>query len=191
MNHLMGIEHDKDAVRIPPPPEEDFDQYEDDGGGPGPSIHPMTPCWDDLRCEWNWRLYELFMAYLEAPAPDGREILLDEENRVEIHEMFFERLRRLKREITAAAPKSGEKSYQARERVAKKKKETLERQRPNTRRQQVSGVKLMAKLTDQQIHSYLRPGLRSHWATEQTQEEILTRRGTACTKWWTHSERRG
>ena len=144
MNHLMGIEHDKDAMHIPTSPEEDFDLYEDDRGGPRPSIHPMMPCWDNLKCEWNWRLYELFMAYLEAPAPDGYEILLDEENQVEIHKMFFECLRHLRWEITATAPKSGEKSYQARERVAKKKKETLERQRPNTRRQQVSGVKLMA-----------------------------------------------
>jgi hypothetical protein len=141
MNELLGIEHDKDAVRVPPPPPDDFDLYEDDGSGPGPALCPMAPSWDGLRCRWNYRLCELFVAYVEAPAPDGRGISLDDGNRMEIEEMFFERLYRLKREIAATSPKPGEKSRQVQERVAKKKMDALGRQRPNTRRQQVCNSK--------------------------------------------------
>jgi hypothetical protein len=141
MNHLLGIEHDKDVRQIPPPPQDDFDLYEDDLGGPGPSIHPMTPSWENLRCEWNYRLYELFIEYLEAPAPDGHGIHLNDENHTEIEGMFFERLYRLKREIIFTSPKPGERHHQVSERVAKKKKDILERQRPNTRRKQVRRVR--------------------------------------------------
>jgi hypothetical protein len=144
MNELLGIEHDKDVVRVVPPPADDFDLYEDDGSGPGPAIRPMTPSWDDIKCNWNCRLHELFVAYLEMPAPDGCGISLDDENRTEIEEMFFERLYRLKREITLRSPKQGEKNHQVRERVAKTKKDTLERQRPNTRRQQVRNSNIWA-----------------------------------------------
>jgi hypothetical protein len=42
MNELLGIEHDKAAPNIPPPPQDDFDLYEDDGIGPGPSIRVTT-----------------------------------------------------------------------------------------------------------------------------------------------------
>lgn len=138
MNHLLGIEHDKDVGQIPPPPQDDFDMYEDDLGGPGPSIHPMMPSWENLRCEWNYRLYELFIEYLEAPAPDGCGIALDDGNRVEIESMFFDRLYRLKREIQFTSPKPGEKRRQVTERVAKKRMDILERQRPNTRRKEVN-----------------------------------------------------
>lgn len=144
MNKLLGIEHDKDALRILPPPPDDLDWYEDDRGGPGPSICPMTPDWGNLRGEWNYRLYELFIGYVEAPPPDGCGYALDEESCVEIHEMFFGRLYRLKREIQAASPKSGEREHQTRERLAQAKKSALTRQRPNTRRKQVSKSSHMA-----------------------------------------------
>jgi hypothetical protein len=52
--------------------------------------------------------------------------------------MFFECLYRLKREIQATSPKHGEKAYQARERIAQKRWEVLDRPRPNTRRKEVS-----------------------------------------------------
>ena len=89
MNHLLGIEHDKDVRQIPPPPQDDFNLYEDDLGGPGPSIHPMTPFWENLRCEWNYWLYKLFIEYLKAPAPDGHGIHLDNENHTEIQGALY------------------------------------------------------------------------------------------------------
>jgi hypothetical protein len=49
MNKLLGIEHDKVAPNIPPPPQDDFNLYKDDGTGPGPSICPMVP-----KCDWNY-----------------------------------------------------------------------------------------------------------------------------------------
>jgi hypothetical protein len=138
MNELMGIAHDKEVVGMPPPPQDDLDLYEDDGGGPGPSISPMIPHWGKLKSDWNYQLFEIFLARLKAPGPDGWELVFNDETEAEVQEMFFERLYRLKREIKAATPKQGEKNYQARERVARKKMEVLDRQRPNTRRKQVS-----------------------------------------------------
>jgi hypothetical protein len=41
MNKLFGIEHDKDALCIPSPPQDDFDWYEDNGGDQDPLY---TPC---------------------------------------------------------------------------------------------------------------------------------------------------
>jgi hypothetical protein len=138
MNELLGIEYDKVAPNIPPPPQDDFDLYKDDGTGPGPSICPMVPYWDNLKCDWNYQLYELFLTHLQAPAPEGRGIVLDNSDENEIEEMFFECLYRLKREIQAASPKHGEKAYQAWEHIAQKRREVLDRQQPNTRRKEVS-----------------------------------------------------
>jgi hypothetical protein len=138
MNKLLGIEHDRDIIGVGSPPQDDFDWYEDDNGGPGPTIHPMRPHWDNLKSDWNWKLCELFVTYLED-SPDGPKVTLTNDDMLETQQIFYERLSRLKREIVAAVPKQGERAYQTRERLEQKKKVDLGRQRPNTRRKQVGG----------------------------------------------------
>jgi uncharacterized protein involved in high-affinity Fe2+ transport len=54
MNELLGIEHDKAASNIPPPPQDEFNLYKDNRTGPGPCIRPMVPDWDNLKYGWNY-----------------------------------------------------------------------------------------------------------------------------------------
>jgi hypothetical protein len=143
MNELLGIEHDIDIIGVGLPPQDAFDWYEDDKGGPGPTIHPMRPHWDNVKSDWNWRLCELFVTYLQV-SPDGPKVTLTNEDRIETQQIFFERLSRLKREIAAASPKQGERAYQTQERLDQNKKLALGRQRPNTRRKQVGGSVAMS-----------------------------------------------
>jgi len=144
MNELMGIEHDRDIVGLPLPPQDALDWYEEDRSGPGPSIHPMRPCWDSLGSEWNGELSDLFLARLKRAPPDGLGVTMTDSDRIEAQKMFYERLHHLKREIAAAGPKPGERPCNTQERLLHTKKLVSGRQRPISRRNQVSLSKGMA-----------------------------------------------
>jgi hypothetical protein len=45
-----------------------------------------------ISCIESYRLYELFLSHLQAPAPEGWGIVLDNSDENEIEEMFFEHL---------------------------------------------------------------------------------------------------
>ena len=143
MNELLGIEHNKDIIGVGPPPQDAFDWYEDDNSGPGPTIHPMRPHWDNLKSDWNWKLFELFITYLED-SPDGPQVTLNDDDRIETQQIFYKRLSRLKREIMATFPKQGERAHQTQECLEQKKILALGRQRPNTQCKQVGDLVAMS-----------------------------------------------
>lgn len=132
MNRLLRITKDEDIISgNATASQEDVELYEDELG-PGPALDPMQPHWQNLKSAWNESLGELFLQHLK------QNIAVEAEFEDEILEMFYNRLKRLRRLLTGASPLEGENVHQARRRAEQKKVSALARQRPNTRRQQVS-----------------------------------------------------
>lgn len=141
-NELMQIKHDRDVLddddlyEFNTPKKRKMASYENDEDVPGPDLNPMLPNWDKIDGKWNEELFKLFIAYCKDNGEEDR-IGTDEEE-YEIHEMFMDRLRRLKNLISRWKPKNNERKEAMAERLSSKHKEGLQRQRRHTRRGQVS-----------------------------------------------------
>lgn len=134
MNSCLGIRADKDILKGGfSPPQEELDLWEDDEQGAGPALQPMKPDWNDLHSSWNDRLEELFGNYFCSKMEIDNEDLEDN-----VRDMFRQRLARLRRLIRGSVPRAGETLDQTTARMTKTSAAALARQRPNSRRREVS-----------------------------------------------------
>ena len=150
MNELMQIKHDKDVLK-----EEDFYEpntpkkhkmasYEQNQHMPGPYLELMSPNWDNIDRKWNEELFRLFVLNCEENG-DGDEIRTDEDQ-YNIHEMFMDRLQRLKNLIKRSQPKDNELQEEYAAHLKLRKEEDLKHQRHHSRRGEVSGNQSFTKL---------------------------------------------
>lgn len=93
MNDLMGIEKDIDLARYMGATKEEVEQYEE-GSGPNPVVHPMRLYLEvNGGVAWNGELSELFLAhYVKELALE-----VDEDQKLEVLELFEERVFRIAR----------------------------------------------------------------------------------------------
>jgi hypothetical protein len=142
MNELMQIKHDKDVLdndnlyEPNTPIKRKMASYERNQDMPGPDLHPMSPNWDELYGKWNEKLFKLFIANCMENG-DGDEIRTDEDE-YNIHEMFMDRLQRLRNLIKRSQPKDNELQEAHAARLKLKKEGDLKRQRHHSRRGEVS-----------------------------------------------------
>jgi hypothetical protein len=134
MNKSLGINLDKDILKGGvSPSQEALDLWEADEQGEGPTLKNMKPDWNNLRSSWNYRLEELFCAHFcEKMEID------DDEMEEDVCDMFRQRLCRLRRLMMGGSPRAGESLDQATARVRRTSVAALARQRPNSRRREVS-----------------------------------------------------
>jgi hypothetical protein len=143
MNELMRIKHDNDVLNdnelYEPntPKKRKMASYENNQDMPGPDIEPMSPNWDKIDGEWNEELFRLFVANCKENG-DGDEIGTDTDQ-YNIHEMFMDRLQRLRNLIKRCQPKDNEDQEHYTARLKLRKKGDLKRQRHHSRRGEVSG----------------------------------------------------
>ena len=118
-------------MELQPASEDDIALFERDRSGPGPTP-PYVPNWnvDTLEGEWNTMLFNLLLQH------GGGEHDEDETN--ELKEMFFDKLRRVRRKIKEAQPKAGESPADAQQRFSADCARKRADQRPHTRRRTVS-----------------------------------------------------
>ena len=141
MNELMQIRHDKDVLDNndlyePNTPKKcKMASYEKNQNLPGPDLKLMTPNWDEMDGKWNKELFRLFVAYCDYN--DEGDKMRTDEDEYEIHEMFMERLQRLKILISQNRPKDNEHQEAMAERLKSKHLQGLQRQRRHTRRGEV------------------------------------------------------
>lgn len=134
MNNCLGIKVDKDILKGGfNPPQEALDLWEDDEQGEGPALQPMKPDWTNLHSSWNFRLEELFGSHFCQKW--GIE---DEDFEDNVCDTFRQRLARLRRLIKEGSSRAGETPEQTMVRVQKTSAAALARQRPNSRRREVS-----------------------------------------------------
>jgi hypothetical protein len=141
MNQLMQINHDKDVLKDEhcdrnAPIKRTMASYEKNQCLPGPSLDPMSPNWDELDGNWNEELFRLFVADCKDDG-DGDKVEADKDQ-FNIHEMFMDRLQRLKGLINRCRPKDNERQEAFTERLNLRHKRELQRQRHHTRRGEVS-----------------------------------------------------
>lgn len=144
MNTCLGIRVDKDILKGGfNPPQEALNLWEDDEQGEGPALQPMKPDWINPHSSWNSRLEELFGYYFCTKW--GIE---DEDFEEDVRDMFRQRLARLRRLIKEGSSKAGETPEQTTVRIQKTSAAALARQRPNSRRREVSSHLLPRVLSD-------------------------------------------
>jgi hypothetical protein len=142
MNELMQIEHDKDILKDEELYEPNTSKkrkmasYEKNQNMQGPDLQPMSPNWDEIDGNWNEALFRLFLAHCDESG-DGDEIRTDEDQYI-IHEMFMDRLQRLKNLIKRCQPKANEFQDEYAARLKLRKEGDLKRQRHHSRRGEVS-----------------------------------------------------
>src|SRR5882762_7812784 len=140
MNQLMQIKHDKDVLtdelfELNTPNKRMKASYEKDQCSPGPNLNPMSPNWDEIDGNWNEELFQLFIAHCKDDG-DGDKVETDEDQ-YDIHEMFMDRLQRLKGLINRCRPKDDEGQEAFTERLILRQKRELQRQRIHSRRGEV------------------------------------------------------
>jgi hypothetical protein len=135
MNDLMGIKNDCDVVNLAHPSIPLVMNYETDDTQ-GPSLKPMNPHFAKglMSFQWNQRLCELFIPHFEVTYK--KQLNLEEQRDVET--LFEERLMRLHRKLRETSYKASETVEAYRQRISSKIKIRHDRQRPNSRRGQVS-----------------------------------------------------
>ena len=141
MNDLMKIKHDKDVLNNElyepnTPKKRKMVSYEKNQSLPGPDLKPMSPNWDELDGKWNDELFKLFIAHCNEDG-DGDKVETDEDQ-YNIHEMFMDRIQRLKSLISRCRPKDDEHQEAVTERLNSRHKQDLQCQRHHTRRREVS-----------------------------------------------------
>jgi hypothetical protein len=141
MNELMEIKHDKDVLNNElyepsTPKKRMMASYEKNQRLPGPDLNPMSPNYDELDGKWNDELFRLFIEHCKDDG-DGDKVETDEDQ-YNIHEMFMDRLQRLKGLINRCRPKDDECQEASTERLNLRHKRELQRQRHHTRRGEVS-----------------------------------------------------
>lgn len=142
MNSVMRISQDKEAPTIPSAPEVDVEEYEaGDEHARGPTLTPMRPNWENVKGRWNDALCDLFIAANEP------EEGFTEEDVATIRDMFMDRLVRLKRVRDAASVREGETRREAEKCFNARLHMARFRQRPHTRRIQVSKTVLNTNTT--------------------------------------------
>ena len=146
MNELMQIKHDKDVLNdelyeLDTPNKRAMASYEENQCLAGPSLNPMSPNWDEVDGNWNEELFRLFVAHCEDDG-DGDRVGTDEDL-FNIHEMFMDRLQRLKGLINRCRPKDDESQDVFTERLSSRHKRELQRQRCHTQRGEVSVKRLL------------------------------------------------
>jgi hypothetical protein len=142
MNHLLGIQHDADIIHVKAAALTDIENYNEEGVD-GPILNPMQPCWACIDCAWNDEIWDQFLAEFKNIHFEGTEPDIDTEK--EIEGMFIRCLRALKREVTKAQPQKGEGKVGAAGRLKNEKLRKLTRQRPNSRRGQVSDSEILTE----------------------------------------------
>lgn len=142
MNSCLGIKSDKDILKGGfSPSQETLDLWEADEQGEGPVLNPMKPSWINLDSSWNHRLEEMFSNYFcEKMNMDDGEFEDD------VRDMFRQRLVRLRRLLKGGSPRAGENLDQMTVRVQKTSAAALARQRPNSRRREVSDRPMLLSL---------------------------------------------
>jgi hypothetical protein len=150
MNQLMQIKHDKDVLNDDDlyepntPKKRKMVSYEKNQDMPGPDLNPMSPNWDEIDGKWNEELFRLFIANCQENG-DSDEIRTDEDE-YNIHEMFIDRLQRLRNLINRSQPGDDELQEEYAGRLKLKKEADLKRQRHHSRRGEVSGNLSFIKL---------------------------------------------
>jgi hypothetical protein len=141
MNEAMSIKQDNDILgdlyTLNTSKKRQMMSYENNQNNLGPNLNPMLPNWDELDGKWNDQLFRLFVVRCRDDG-DGDKVTTDE-NEYEIHEMFMDRLQRLRNLIKRNGPKDNESTVAAEERLKVRKKQELKRQRHHSRRGEVSG----------------------------------------------------
>jgi hypothetical protein len=134
MNDLIGILKDVDILEVSQPSIDEVTLFADEEG-PGPKLKPMRLYFDGtFDHPWNQDLAEQFQIYFKA------KNRVDEEDMIEIWDLFKQRFLNLRRKVAESRPKGDEDEIQVMQRVTKARKERKNRQRPNTRRGTVSNI---------------------------------------------------
>jgi hypothetical protein len=134
MNDLIGIINDAGIIRSPRPSEAEVTSFANEDG-PGPKLKPMRLYFDgNLKHPWNADLAEQFFRYFRS------KNVVDEHDEDDIWDLFGQRFLNLKRQVMERNPRGNEDEVQVLQRAMKKKKATLDHQRPNTRRGTVSQI---------------------------------------------------
>ncbi|KAK1232540.1 hypothetical protein PQX77_004298 [Marasmius sp. AFHP31] len=167
MNPMLGIKHDKDIVDL------DFSKF------PSPRaaqrrieqnffqlpIDRLPVCWEDLRCPYNERLSQCFLASFLAQYPqydDQRQDILDH---------FWQRLDRLKSLRQRTSRREGETKAQCDSRRGKMFSEEQRRLRKRSRQEQLYNDRIQVASENANHHPDLRQ--RKHWALAMTVFESL------------------
>jgi hypothetical protein len=141
MNQAMLIKQDKDVLgdlyTLNTSKKRQMMSYENNQNNLGPNLNPMLPNWDELDGKWNDQLFKLFVVRCRDDG-DADKLTTDEDE-YDIHEMFMDRLQRLRNLIKRNGPKDNESTVAAGERLKVRKKQELKRQRHHSRRGEVSG----------------------------------------------------
>lgn len=179
MNYLLGIKVDKDILQGGfSPPQEALDLWEDDEQGKGPTLKHMKPDWNNLHSLWNCRLEELFCAHFCQKME-----IVDEDLEDDVRDMFRQRLARLLRLMKKDLPRPGETTDQTAARVHKTSAGMLARQRPNSRRREVSKIPAIVYLAEiNRPESCICHALTSRWQTEKPLMATLTLHGMSFTR---------
>jgi hypothetical protein len=137
MNLCLGIEKDDEIIWVEAADPSEVERYEEEEID-GPDLKPMQPSWDCIDSAWNDHLCEIFLDHFKKRQAGNFDFDSDMEQ--DIEDTFRRRLRTLKRKIRQAKPQKGESRAAANERLTQGKLKALKRQRPNTRRNQVSNA---------------------------------------------------
>ncbi|KAJ8074094.1 hypothetical protein PM082_012386 [Marasmius tenuissimus] len=158
MNPMLGIRHDKDIVDL------DFSEF------PSPQtaqrrieqnsfqlpVNRLPVCWEDLRCSYNEKLSQCFLASFLAQYPqyDGQ--------RQDILDHFWQRLDRLKSLRQRTSRREGETKAQCDSRRGKMFSDEQRRLRKRSRQEQLYNDRVQVASENANHHPDLRQ--RKHWA---------------------------
>lgn len=148
MNKMLRIEKDVDILRYSDEIYADNTElqrkmsvYESTGNqGEGPTLTPMRVDWKNMKGRWNNRVYDLFKEYAEEEGYGVEDGEMDEDEEMELREIFFSRLKRLQAVINENQPRPKETFEGSKRRVEARRDEVGAAKRRNARREGVSVV---------------------------------------------------
>ncbi|KAK0430312.1 hypothetical protein EV421DRAFT_1913074 [Armillaria borealis] len=121
MNELMGIVRDLQVINIEHATHEEVESFD----------FSMRVYWSNLKVGWNNELEEKFIQAFRVKYPD---IINSAAKETVVHDMYFDRLTRLKKALILFGQREGEQEEEHEARILQQLNAKLYRQHPNTRR---------------------------------------------------------
>lgn len=185
MNEYMGIKCDKDIAQIDLIPVEHVIDYEEDEVE-GPQLIPMQPHFGKImECKWNNELLRQFLERFREVYPEDSNLSEDGD---EIGDMFYDRLKRLKREVYKYLAKDGEEDEDVKQRIEVDEVRVMKYRRANSRRSTVSThYEGYAIMLTSLLRSFMQLAWKLRVVIDSQKLENSMRSGISCSKWFTVS----
>ncbi|PBK60795.1 hypothetical protein ARMSODRAFT_1026233 [Armillaria solidipes] len=130
MNELMGIVRNLQVINVEHATHEEVESF-DLVGEPKPSLQGMRVYWSNLKVGWNNELEEKFIQAFRVKYPD---VINSAAKETVVHDMYFDRLTRLKKALILFGQREGEQEEEHEARILQQLNAKLYHQCPNTRR---------------------------------------------------------